>query len=89
MRFTAMAVISIGSLIVGTAIAIGGAAIGYGYWTGGEKRRLKRDDKSSDKIPDGWHLEPDSKVYGLASRLTASWMQARVMKAARVSARFS
>ena len=34
-------------------------------------------------------LEPDSKVYGLASRLTASWMQASVMKAARVSARFS
>ena len=34
-------------------------------------------------------LKPDSKVYGLASRLTASWMQARVMKAARVSARFS
>ena len=32
MRFTAMAVISIVSLIVGTAIAIGGAAIGYGYW---------------------------------------------------------
>ena len=34
-------------------------------------------------------LKPDSKVYGLASRLTASWMQASVMKAARVSARFS
>ena len=31
----------------------------------------------------------DSKVYGLASRLTASWMQASVMKAARVSARLS
>ena len=30
-----------------------------------------------------------SKVYGLASRLTASWMQASVMKAARVSARLS
>jgi hypothetical protein len=33
--------------------------------------------------------EPDSKAYALANRLTASWMQARVMKAARVSARFS
>ena len=32
MRFTAMAVISMASLMVGTAIAIGGAAIGYGYW---------------------------------------------------------
>ena len=32
MRFTAMAVISVVSLMVGTAIAIGGAAIGYGYW---------------------------------------------------------
>jgi O-antigen/teichoic acid export membrane protein len=32
MRFTAMAAISVLSLIVGTAIAIGGAAIGYGYW---------------------------------------------------------
>jgi O-antigen/teichoic acid export membrane protein len=32
MRFTAMAVISVMSLIVGTAIGIGGAAIGYGYW---------------------------------------------------------
>ena len=32
MRFTAMAVISVASLMVGTAIAIGGAAIGYGYW---------------------------------------------------------
>ena len=32
MRFTAMAAISVASLTVGTAIAIGGAAIGYGYW---------------------------------------------------------
>jgi O-antigen/teichoic acid export membrane protein len=32
MRFTAMAAISVVSLMVGTAIAIGGAAIGYGYW---------------------------------------------------------
>ena len=32
MRFTAMAAISLASLTVGTAIAIGGAAIGYGYW---------------------------------------------------------
>jgi O-antigen/teichoic acid export membrane protein len=32
MRFTAMAVISGVSLMVGTAIAIAGAAIGYGYW---------------------------------------------------------
>jgi len=32
MRFTAMAVIGVVSLMVGTAIAIGGAAIGYGYW---------------------------------------------------------
>jgi O-antigen/teichoic acid export membrane protein len=32
MRFTALAAISLVSLIVGTAIAIGGAAIGYGYW---------------------------------------------------------
>jgi O-antigen/teichoic acid export membrane protein len=32
MRFTALAAISVLSLIVGTAIAIGGAAIGYGYW---------------------------------------------------------
>ena len=32
MRFTAMAAISVASLMVGTAIAIGGAAIGYGYW---------------------------------------------------------
>ena len=42
---------------------------------------LPRDMLSAQK--------PDSKVYGLASRLTASWMQARVMKAARASARFS
>jgi PST family polysaccharide transporter len=32
MRFTAMAVISVASLMVGAAIAIEGAAIGYGYW---------------------------------------------------------
>jgi PST family polysaccharide transporter len=32
MRFTEMAAISLVSLIVGTATAIGGAAIGYGYW---------------------------------------------------------
>jgi PST family polysaccharide transporter len=32
MRFTALAVISVISLIVGTAIAIGGAEAGYGYW---------------------------------------------------------
>jgi O-antigen/teichoic acid export membrane protein len=32
MRFTAMAVISVVSLLVGTALAIGGAAVGYGYW---------------------------------------------------------
>jgi O-antigen/teichoic acid export membrane protein len=32
MRFTALAAISLVSLVVGTAIAIGGAAIGYGYW---------------------------------------------------------
>jgi O-antigen/teichoic acid export membrane protein len=32
MRFTAMAVISMMSLTAGTAIAICGAAIGYGYW---------------------------------------------------------
>ena len=32
MRFTAMAAISVVSLMVGAAIAIGGAAIGYGYW---------------------------------------------------------
>lgn len=32
MRFTAMAVISLVSLTVGTAVAIAGAAIGYGYW---------------------------------------------------------
>lgn len=32
MRFTALAVISTVSLIVGTAIAVGGAKAGYGYW---------------------------------------------------------
>lgn len=32
MRFTALAVIGIVSLIVGTAIGIGGAKAGYGYW---------------------------------------------------------
>ena len=32
MRFTALAVISVFSLIVGTAVAIGGAEAGYGYW---------------------------------------------------------
>jgi len=32
MRFTAMALISMASLMAGTAIAICGAAIGYGYW---------------------------------------------------------
>ena len=32
MRFTALAAISVVSLAIGTAIAIGGAAIGYGYW---------------------------------------------------------
>ena len=32
MRFTALAVISVLSLIVGSAIAIGGAEAGYGYW---------------------------------------------------------
>jgi len=32
MRFMAMAVISVVSLVVGTAIAIGGAKAGYGYW---------------------------------------------------------
>jgi PST family polysaccharide transporter len=32
MRFTAMAAISMVSLMVGTSVAIGGAAIGYGYW---------------------------------------------------------
>jgi PST family polysaccharide transporter len=32
MRFTALAMISMVSLMVGTGIAIGGAAIGYGYW---------------------------------------------------------
>jgi hypothetical protein len=34
-------------------------------------------------------LEPDSKAYARARRLMASWMAAKVMKAARVSARFS
>ncbi|MGA9989043.1 MAG: lipopolysaccharide biosynthesis protein, partial [Terriglobales bacterium] len=32
MRFTALAVIGVTSLIVGTAIAMGGAKAGYGYW---------------------------------------------------------
>ena len=32
MRFTAMAVIGLVSLTAGTAVGIGGAAIGYGYW---------------------------------------------------------
>jgi O-antigen/teichoic acid export membrane protein len=32
MRFTALAAISVVSLMVGTAIAIGGAEAGYGYW---------------------------------------------------------
>jgi O-antigen/teichoic acid export membrane protein len=32
MRFTALAVISVLSLLVGSAIAIGGAEAGYGYW---------------------------------------------------------
>jgi PST family polysaccharide transporter len=32
MRFTALAVIGVASMIVGTAIAIGGAKAGYGYW---------------------------------------------------------
>ena len=32
MRFTALAVIGVVSLILGTAIAIGGATAGYGYW---------------------------------------------------------
>jgi PST family polysaccharide transporter len=32
MRFTALAVIGVISLIVGTAIAVGGAKAGYGYW---------------------------------------------------------
>lgn len=32
MRFTALAMISVLSLILGSAIAIGGAAAGYGYW---------------------------------------------------------
>jgi O-antigen/teichoic acid export membrane protein len=33
MRFTALAVISVVSLILGTVIAIGGAKAGYGYWS--------------------------------------------------------
>ena len=33
MRFTVLAVINVVSLIVGTAIAIGGARAGYGYWS--------------------------------------------------------
>jgi PST family polysaccharide transporter len=32
MRFTALAVIGVGSLTIGTAIAIAGAKAGYGYW---------------------------------------------------------
>lgn len=32
MRFTALAVIGVISLIMGTAIAVGGAKAGYGYW---------------------------------------------------------
>ncbi|MFY9728325.1 MAG: lipopolysaccharide biosynthesis protein [Bryobacteraceae bacterium] len=32
MRFTALAVVSTVSLVVGTAVAIGGAEAGYGYW---------------------------------------------------------
>jgi PST family polysaccharide transporter len=32
MRFTVLAVISVVSLIMGTAVAIGGARAGYGYW---------------------------------------------------------
>ena len=32
MRFTAMAVISLVSLLAGTTVAVAGAAIGYGYW---------------------------------------------------------
>lgn len=32
MRFTAMAVISLVSLMAGTTVAVAGAAIGYGYW---------------------------------------------------------
>jgi PST family polysaccharide transporter len=32
MRFTALAVIGVTSLIIGTAIAMGGAKAGYGYW---------------------------------------------------------
>src|SRR5439155_6048630 len=44
---------------------------------------------SRSRAPRHRHLEPDSKGYTLARRLTASWMQARVTKVARVSARFS
>jgi O-antigen/teichoic acid export membrane protein len=33
MRFTTLAVISVISMIVGTAIAVGGAIAGYGYWS--------------------------------------------------------
>jgi O-antigen/teichoic acid export membrane protein len=33
MRFTALAVIGVASLIVGTAMAVGGAWAGYGYWS--------------------------------------------------------
>jgi PST family polysaccharide transporter len=32
MRFTALAIVGVASLIVGTAIAMGGARAGYGYW---------------------------------------------------------
>jgi O-antigen/teichoic acid export membrane protein len=32
MRFTALAVIGVASLIIGTAVAMGGAWAGYGYW---------------------------------------------------------
>jgi O-antigen/teichoic acid export membrane protein len=32
MRFTALAVIGVASLIIGTAIGVGGAWAGYGYW---------------------------------------------------------
>jgi PST family polysaccharide transporter len=32
MRFTALAVISVISLLVGTVVAVGGALAGYGYW---------------------------------------------------------
>ena len=33
MRFTTLAVINVGSLVISTAIAIGGAKAGYGYWS--------------------------------------------------------